>query len=230
MGNGSMSVKQVPGVLVVLLGAAGLLIILWQIAQNVLAQQFSVPLVAVGLAIAAVAEYLWWRSEPGATAAAPTNSHALISVALLVTSAFVFVSALEGGLALLRGAYADVLAVDWLAGTPFRDYTIPALVLVVVVGGSALLAALTAFVHREWALLVAMTAGLIMVGYEVVEIISMDTRVGPAALPMVLTLQLFYMTLGLAMLGMGRYLRRHEYVLHQLRPRHGERPITTTAA
>ncbi len=36
-----------------------------------------------------------------------------------------------------------------MAGTPFSDYTIPGLVLVIVVGGSALLAAATVFIHDE---------------------------------------------------------------------------------
>jgi hypothetical protein len=53
-----------------------------------------------------------------------------------------------GNLANLLGKAQSNLSVAWLAGTPFSDYTIPGLLLAMVVGGSALLAATTVFIHR----------------------------------------------------------------------------------
>ena len=67
--------------------------------------------------------------------------------------------------------FGFVLPRVWLAGTPFSDYTIPGLTLVIVVGGTALLAAATVFIQREWAVLVSVLAGLFMAGYEVVEVV-----------------------------------------------------------
>src|SRR5262249_22097025 len=107
---------------------------------------------------------------------------------------------IDGGLALFRGAYDQSVSLDWLAGTPFTEYRTPALALMIVVGGSALLAATTAFVHREWALLVSAACGLVLVGYLLVEVVTLDAKVGDA-FAFVVALQVFYFVLGLAMLG-----------------------------
>ena len=139
-----------------------------------------------------------------------TLKHKVIRIALFVIEAAIGLSAIQGGIALLRGDFMNVLPTAWLAETPFSDYTIPGLVLVIVVGGSALLAAATVFIAREWAVLVSVLAGLIMVGFEVVEIVSLDSKVGNA-LPTVLGLQLFYFVLGLAVFGLAGYLWMREY-------------------
>lgn len=59
---------------------------------------------------------------------------------IVVLAGFVTATAIGGGLAMLAGV--DCFPPAWLAGTPFADYTIPALLLAVVVGGSALVAAI----------------------------------------------------------------------------------------
>jgi hypothetical protein len=102
------------------------------------------------------------------------------------------------------------LPLAWLAGTPFGDYTIPGLALAIVVGGGALLAAATVFIHRRWALLVSGMAGLAMVGYLVVEIISIDGKVGND-LSVYLALQLFFLVLGVALIGLAGFLWIREY-------------------
>ncbi|HXZ05068.1 MAG TPA: hypothetical protein VEH81_09545 [Ktedonobacteraceae bacterium] len=145
--------------------------------------------------------FLVWRT---------TLNHKVIRIALFVIEAFIGLSALQGGIALLRGDFTNVLSIDWLAGTPFSDYTIPGLLLVIVVGGSALLAAATTFIEREWAVLLSVLAGLIMVGFEVVEAACLDSKVGNV-FPMVLGLQLFYFVLGLAVFGLAGYLWMREY-------------------
>ncbi len=131
-------------------------------------------------------------------------------IALFVIEAFIGVTAIQGGIDLLRGTFDQVLRVAWLAGTPFSDYTIPGLVLLMVVGGSALFSAATVFIDREWAVLVSVLAGLLMVGFEVVEVVSLDSKVGNA-LPTVLGLQLCYFVLGLAIFGLAGSLWMREY-------------------
>jgi hypothetical protein len=90
---------------------------------------------------------------------------------------------------------------------------------VIVVGGSALLAAATVFIHREWAVLVSVLAGLLMAGFEVVEVVSIDSKVGNA-LPTALVLQLFYVVLGLAIFGLAGYLWMGEYRSQRFHLRH----------
>jgi len=169
------------------------------------------PLVNVLLvACFAAIAVLVWRT---------TLKHKVIRIALFVIEAFIGLSAIQGGIALLRGAFDQWVPVAWLAGTPFSDYTIPGLVLVIVVGGSALLAAATVFIHREWAVLVSVLAGLLMAGYEVVEAVSLDSKVGNV-LPSVFELQLLYFVLGLAVFGLAGSLWMREYRSQHFHPRH----------
>jgi hypothetical protein len=139
-----------------------------------------------------------------------TMKHKVIRIALFVLEAFIGLSAIQGGILLLTGAFDQYVPVAWLAGTPFSDYTIPGLVLVIVVGGSALLAAATVFIHREWTVLVSVLAGLLMVGYEVVEAVSLDSKVGNV-LPTVVGMQLLWLVPGLAVFGLAGYLWMREY-------------------
>jgi hypothetical protein len=128
----------------------------------------------------------------------------------LLLEAFIAVSAIDGGMALLRGAFDQFLSVAWLAGTPFNDYALPSLVLVIVAGGSALLAAATVFIHREWAVGVSVMAGLVMAGFIVVEAVSIDSKVGNV-LPMVLAMQLLYLVPGLAIVALASFLWMSEF-------------------
>jgi len=136
--------------------------------------------------------------------------HNVIRMTLLVLEAFIGVSAIQGGIALLQGALDQWVQIAWLAGTPFSDYTIPGLMLVIVVGGTALLAAATVFIEREWAVLVSALAGLLMAGYEVVEAVSIDSKVGNVFLT-ALELQLIFFVAGLAVFGLVGFLWMRDY-------------------
>jgi hypothetical protein len=81
---------------------------------------------------------------------------------------FEAVSAIVGAVGLVVGFMNIPLSV--LSGTPFTDFTVPALLLGVVVGGSALAAAvLTAFGPRRIGALASAAAGCITVGYLTIE-------------------------------------------------------------
>ena len=189
--------------------AAGLVMVGWEPAQIALVRQFSSIMVYVGLAVIALTEYLWTAEYSGRQL--PPRRHEVIRIALLVIAAFIATSAIEGGVAVMGGVvFGYELPLSWLAGTPFGDYTIPGLALAIVVGGGALLAAATIFIHREWAVLVSVVAGLAMVGYLLVEIISIDSKVGND-LPVYLGLQLFYLVLGVALFGLAGFLWMREY-------------------
>ncbi len=207
---------------VLLAAAAGLITIAWELTQIAVVGQFSSILMLIGLAIIALAEYLWTTEFSGQPLS--PMKHEVIRIVLLVIAAFIATSAIEGGMALLRGELDRFLSKAWLAGTPFSDYTIPGLVLAIVVGGSALIAAATIFIHREWAVLVSELAGLVMVGYLVVEAVSIDSKVG-TALPTALMLQLFYFVLGMALFGLAGFLWKREYRssrhFHLRHARHG---------
>lgn len=202
--------------------AAGLIMVAWEITVDAVTHQFTVAFpfpvfVAVGLTIIALAEYLWTTESRGEPL--PPVRHEAIRIALVVLEAIVGAAAIDGGLALLRGVFDQYVPPALLAGTPFTDYTIPGLVLVILVGGTALLAAATAFIHREWAVVVSMLAGMFMASYEVVEIASIDSKLGDS-LPIALAAQLLFFSLGLAILGLAWSLWSHEFRGQRLRLRH----------
>jgi len=192
-----------------LAAAAGIIMVAWELIQLAVVGQFSSIMVYIGLAVIALAEYLWTTEFSGRQL--PPRHHEVIRIALLAIAAFIATSAIGGGVAVVGGVvFGYKLPLAWLAGTPFGDYTVPGLTLAIVVGGSALIAAATIFIHREWAVLVSVVAGVMMVGYLMVEIISIDGKVGND-LPIYLALQLFYLALGVALIGLAGFLWRREY-------------------
>ena len=146
-------------------------------------------------------------------------NHKIVRIALVVIETFVGLGAIAGGIALLTGVFAQGIPVAWLQGTPFSDYTVPGLALAILVGGGMLLAAATVFILREWAVLVSAVAGIFMVGFEVVEAVSVDSKAGNG-LPLMAGLQVFYFVLGLAIFGLAAYLWMTEYRDHSLLTRH----------
>jgi hypothetical protein len=97
-----------------------------------------------------------------------------------------------------------------LSGTPFADFTVPALLLGFVVGGSALVAALIAAFAPRWFAPASAAAGCITVGWLVVEIAMIG--LGSWA-------QIAYMAVGLVMIGLAALLWRAE-----LQPAIGTQP------
>jgi hypothetical protein len=120
-------------------------------------------------------------------------------VVIGVLAAFVALTAIGGGMAMLVGA--DQFPLAWLRGTPFRDYTVPALVLAVVVGGSSLVAAVAVFAGRQVGALAAMAAGVLLAGYIIVEVLTLK-QVPPGPTPT----EGLYLGLGLAMCGLAAAL------------------------
>jgi hypothetical protein len=94
--------------------------------------------------------------------------HKLVRIAIGVPEAFIALSAIGGGIVLLAGTYQDGVLIEaggrgqfpleWLQNTPFSDYTIPALILAIGVGGSSLIAAVTVFTSREVGVLASVAA------------------------------------------------------------------------
>ncbi len=86
---------------------------------------------------------------------------------LLGLNLFLGVTAVAGGLALLFGWIS--LPLSSLAGSPFTDYTVPALLLAVVVGGTALAAAWLLAVRVERGIAASVVSGAAIITYEIVE-------------------------------------------------------------
>jgi hypothetical protein len=123
-----------------------------------------------------------------------------LRTAVVGVDLFEAVSAIVGAVGLVVGFMDIPLSV--LSGTPFTDFTVPALLLGVVVGGSALAAAvITAFGSRRVGALASAAAGGITVGYLIVEIALIG--LGSWA-------QAVWLLVGLLMIGLAALLWQAE--------------------
>ncbi len=146
--------------------------------------------------------------------------HKILRVVLVVAEAFVGVGAVVGGWALVTGSMAFIsFPLALLEGTPFTDYTIPGLALLILVGGSSLFAAATILTGREVGVLFSVLAGVATMGFEVVEVVSVESKSGDL-LSVAVTQQVIFFLLGLAIFGLAAYLWRAEYRGHSFLRRH----------
>jgi hypothetical protein len=142
----------------------------------------------------------------------------LLRIAIGVQEVFIALSAIGGGIALLLGTYQDGILIEaggnarfpleWLRNTPFSDYTIPALLLTISVGGSSLLTAILVWTSREVGVIASMAAGLVLAGYIVVEVVMLGQGIS--------WVESLYLGLGLLICGLAAYLwitefRRHRF-------------------
>ena len=133
-----------------------------------------------------------------------------IRAALVGVDAFEAASGIVGAVGLIVG-FMDI-PVSVLSGTPFTDFTVPALLLGLVVGGSALVAAvITAFGTARSGALASAAAGCITVGYLTVEI----AMIGLGAWP-----QVVWFLVGLLMIGLAALLWQAEAHVVDGRARH----------
>jgi len=77
-------------------------------------------------------------------------------------------NAFGGGYYGLSGAKG--VPTEWLKGSPFPDYFVPSLILLVVVGGSFIVAAMAVFTGLRIARLAALTAGIVVLGWLAVQL------------------------------------------------------------
>lgn len=101
--------------------------------------------------------------------------HTRSRTALIIVDGFAGVTALFG-MAMLLISWPFRLPLISLRRTPFGDYTVPALILGLVVGGSALLAMGATIRHMGISPVLALIAGAIMIGWIVGEMLLLPTN------------------------------------------------------
>jgi NADH:ubiquinone oxidoreductase subunit 6 (subunit J) len=120
---------------------------------------------------------------------------------LIALTLFLALTAFAGGGGLLMGFAAP--PVEMLAGTVFPDYTLPGLALLIIVGVSAMAAAVLLFRRPPSAALASAWAGIAIIGFEAVEVLAIGSPAGIAR-----NLQIFYSALGLLILVLSLAFRR----------------------
>ncbi len=127
-------------------------------------------------------------------------SHRILRIALIVVDIFAALTAIAGGVALIVGVIQ--FPADWLLKTPFSSYLIPALTLAIVVGGSALVAAVTMLIRHAVGVIVSLIAGIMMSGWIIVQV---------AMLGYVSLLQPFMFAVGLVTIVLAVWLWMVEF-------------------
>jgi hypothetical protein len=112
---------------------------------------------------------------------------------LIVLTIFLAITAIPGGFCLISGIAAP--PVDELKGSIFTDYTLPGLVLMIIVGGSALLTAILLIRKYKYAVFYAAIVGLIIMFFEFIEILAIGSPTGAG-----LIMQIIYFVLGAVMI------------------------------
>lgn len=92
-------------------------------------------------------------------------------------TAFVAVTTVGGGLALPTGLEVERYPLERLTGTPYASYTIPAVFLTVVVGGSAALAMATCLRARSCRPTAVAASGAIVMGWIAGEVLILRPAV-----------------------------------------------------
>jgi hypothetical protein len=123
--------------------------------------------------------------------------------ALAALELFIGVGAVYGGVELLTDADGFGLKEAWLDGSPFPDYTIPGVFLLVVIGGGMIAAAVLTLGGSRLAAPAAIGMGVIVLAFLVVETMVIGYH-GATQLPLLVTTALP----ALALIVLGARLRR----------------------
>lgn len=126
-----------------------------------------------------------------------------LRVTLAALSAFLAVGAIASALFVVPG-----LPRAYLLRGPFTDYTVPALALGLLVGGSALVAAVMVLVRPALGALIAILAGTAIIIFELVEIAIVGLTAIAQPTEPVAWLQIFYLALGALIIALGAMLWR----------------------
>ncbi len=120
---------------------------------------------------------------------------------LVALATFVAVTAIQGAIFVVPTMPRSVLHKGVMA--LFSDFTIPALALGILCGGSALIAVVTLLLRPAGGALASVVAGLFMVGFELVEILVVGFT--PAQTPdqFPAWLQIVYLAVGGALMLVG---------------------------
>jgi hypothetical protein len=147
--------------------------------------------------------------------------NSMVRASLICLNAFLAVTAIYGAVFVVPSQNVELLV-----GSPFTDYLVPGLVLGLLVGGTALAAALALLGKPRIGAALSMIAGSAIIGFEIVETIVMGLDVwlhvlhlGPAvdvgkygsttgiptfmSVPLPLWLQPFYILLGALIVALG---------------------------
>jgi hypothetical protein len=126
-----------------------------------------------------------------------------LRVTLATLTAFLAVSAIAGALFVV-----PALPREYLVRGPFTDYTIPAVALGLLVGGSALLATVMTLLRPAIGAIIAIISGVMIIIFELVEIAIVGLTAIEQPTQLFAWLQEFYLMLGGGIIALAVVLWR----------------------
>ena len=126
-------------------------------------------------------------------------THRVNRLALGLLELFVVLTAVQGAIFVVPN-----LPPAWIKGSPFADYTVPALALGIVCGGGSLVAGLAVSFRPLLGAALSVLAGAMVIGFELVEISVVGFTLatyGPSS-PQA-WLQVLYLAVGVAIALLG---------------------------
>jgi hypothetical protein len=130
-----------------------------------------------------------------------------IRIGIGIATGLIAGTAIAGGISMFKGSDEYGFPLAWLEGSIFSSYKIPAIALVIFVGGSCLAASITNFSHKRITLPISMFAGLMLCSYVLTEtIVLRNTPDRPVGL------EIFYFFWGMTILLCSTYLYAIKHV------------------
>lgn len=118
-----------------------------------------------------------------------TSFQRVLRVLLMAMTGLLALTAIPGGAMLVLGIYSP--PPEMLRGSWFSSFTIPGLTLALAIGGTALAASIQLRRRRATGVLCAAAAGLLVMTFEFVQVVSIGSPIGPSR-----AMQLAYFALG----------------------------------
>jgi len=131
-----------------------------------------------------------------------TNVKMKVYIGLGALQAFIGLGALGGGFMLVKDPSGSALGVplSLLEGSPFSDFLVPGIFLLVVNGIGSMIGAGLSFTRRRYAQEIAIALGAILVSWILIQVVIIRSFSW---------LHILYFILGVVELGIGLYIRQH---------------------
>lgn len=121
---------------------------------------------------------------------------------LEISSIFIMLTSIMGGILMMTGQENSNLSFTLLTKTPFTDFFIPGLLLIVIVGSTSTLSSIAFIRNLSSRPILGMVAGLVLSLWITIEVLVLNQ-------PSPTIIEVVYFSLGIIMLILSYLLKKH---------------------